>query len=119
MAALDFPIEFESEVPHFDEETKQMAENRLMKLAEGHKDMVGAAISVREPAREADPFLYEARVVVYARPEDIAATKQDDTLEGALKAALTAVERQIRQKREKLGEPWKRPDVPGSPEYDL
>lgn len=113
---LDFTIEFESEVPNFDETYKQEAEESLLDLAEGHTDITGAAVSVTQPAKEEDPFIYEARVVVYARPKNIAATKQDETLEGALKSALSAVERQVRKKRQKLGEPWKRPDIPGSPQ---
>lgn len=92
-----------------------MVENRLLSLAEGHTDLIGAAVAVRQPAREADPFIYEARIVVYTRPENMAAVKKDDTKEGALKAALNAIERQVREKREKLGQPWKRPDIPGSP----
>jgi hypothetical protein len=116
MALLDFTIEFDTEVPHFDEALKREAENRLIALAEDHTDLTGAAVAVTQPAREAVPFIYQARVVVYTRPDNIAAIKKDDTLEGALKAALSAVERQVREKRKKLGEPWKRPDLPGTGE---
>ena len=111
MALPDFTIEYDSEVPNFPEELKQEVETRLSTLAEGHTDMTGAAVGVTQPARAQDPFIFQARIVVYTRPEDIAAVKKDGTLEGAIKAALTAIERQIREKRKKLGEPWKRPDL--------
>jgi ribosomal subunit interface protein len=114
MAMLDFTIEFDSQVPHFDEKLKQEIEDRLTKLAKGHTDLTGAAVAVTQPARETDPFIYQVRIVTYTRPEDIAAVKKDDTLEGATKKALNAIERQVRKKREKLGKPWKRPDVPGT-----
>ena len=113
---LDFPIEFESDVPHFDERMKQEVENRLQDLAGDHQDLTGAAVAIRQPAREVEPFIYEARVVVYMRPDNIVSVKKDDTLEGALKGAMNAIERQVREKRKKLGEPWKRPDLPGTPE---
>ncbi len=77
--------------------------------------MVGAAVAVTAPGRGAEPFLYQARVVVYARPEDIAAVKQDDTIRAALHEALSAVERQVHEKRERLGQPWKRNDLQGKP----
>lgn len=110
----DFTIEFESEVPHFDESLKQEVENRLQKLARGHTDMVGAAVSVKQPAKTETGFIYRARIVAYVRPENIAAVEKDDTVEGALKGALKALEKQIRKKREKLGEPWKRDDIPST-----
>jgi hypothetical protein len=91
-------------------------EDRLLALTDGHTDLVGAAISATEPAQgAAQPFIFEVRIVVYTRPNDIAAVKQGDTLQAALKAALTAVERQVREKREKLGKPWERSDIPSAP----
>ena len=116
MALLDFTIEFDSEVPHFDEMLKQEIENRLEALAEGHSDLTGAAVAVTQPARTTEPYIFQVRIVVYTRPKYIVAVEKDDTLEGAVKGALSAIERQVRKKREKLGEPWKRPDFPGSPQ---
>ncbi len=109
---LDFTIEFNSEgigqemeMALFDE-----TDRRLRKLAEGHNDLVGAAVNLRVPAHEETPPLYEVTVVVYARPKQVAATEKRDTPTGALKGALSAVERQIREKRAKLGRRWERPD---------
>ena len=50
-----------------------------------------------------------ARVVVYIRPENIAGVAQDETAEKALRGALQAVERQVRERRDKLREPYKQP----------
>ena len=60
-------------------------------------------------AKGESSYQYEATVVVYARPENIAATEKEDNPTTALKGALSAVERQVRQKRDKLGKPWQRP----------
>lgn len=88
------------------QDDKEELENRLRDLASGHTDLVGAAVAVSAPGRgEEDPFLYQVRIVVYSRPKYIAAVKKDDTVQGALKEALSAVERQVREKREKLDEP--------------
>jgi ribosome-associated translation inhibitor RaiA len=111
MSLSDFYIDYESDVPNFGEELKAEVKNRLRDLSNKHTVMVGAAVAVNAPVTSETPFLYQARVVVYARPKDVAAVKKDETIQGALKAALSAVERQIREKREKLGEPWKRNDL--------
>lgn len=111
MNELDFTIEFHSEFTNKEFETDLMAEaeQRLRKLARGHSDMTGAAVNMRQPAKKVTPPLHEATIVVYTRPEHIAATEKADTPQAALKGALEAVERQIRQKRDKLGRPWEKP----------
>jgi hypothetical protein len=43
------------------------------------------------------------------RPDNLASVEKAETDEGALKGALTAVERQVRESREKLRETWKQP----------
>lgn len=99
----DFPIEFHSEIDSQDFDLYAEAEERLRKLAKGHTDITGASIVVELPAeKRSTPFVYRARVVVYSRPEYISAEEQADDAYTALKVALSAVERQVRQKREKL-----------------
>ena len=60
-------------------------------------------------AKTETPFLYEVTVVVYSRPEEIAATTKEADPVIALKDTLSAVERQVREKRAKLRDRWKRP----------
>lgn len=111
MSELDFTIEFNGEglseaveSSMFDE-----ADLRLRELADDHDDLTGAAINIRQPAHANTPYLYEATVVVYARPKNIASTEKDADPVIALKEALNAVERQVRKKREKLSKHWERP----------
>jgi ribosome-associated translation inhibitor RaiA len=115
MGSADFYIDYDSEVPDFTNDLKAEVEKRLRDLAGEDTDMVGAAVAVTAPGRGAHPYLYQARVVVYARPEDIAAVKQDKNVQIALRDALAAVERQVHEKRERLGKPWERSDLQGKP----
>jgi ribosome-associated translation inhibitor RaiA len=85
------------------------AEGRLRALMEGHTDIVDASVAVEELTGDTTPHLYEVRVVVYIRPEDIVAVEKHETAQGALKGALDAIERQVRERRAKLREIWKRP----------
>lgn len=111
MTELDFTIEFNGEGLGESEEAAMFAEadTRLRELAGDHRDMTGAAINVREPAQGADGFLYEATVAVYIRPEQLAASKINKDPMMALKDALDAVERQVREKRARLRRRWERP----------
>jgi ribosome-associated translation inhibitor RaiA len=109
MEELDFTLEFNSAGVNEDLETILFdhADDRLRTLKGDHRDMVGAAVNIREPAHGETAYLYEATVVIYIRPENIAATEKADNPTTALKGALTAVERQVREGRKKRKEKWK------------
>ena len=105
----EFAFEFFNTTDVEDEELRQMAEDRLRALTKGHKDLTGAAVSLEPMSGDTTPHLFRARVVVYIRPENIAATEKSDSERGALKGALDAVEKQVRDKRERLGNRWSQP----------
>lgn len=110
MDELDFTIEFNSNL-HQQAEAGLFAtaDDHLRALAKGHDDLTGAAINIREPAKGEKGYLFEATVVVYARPQHVSATEKNEDVQIALKGALDAVERQIRDRRAKLRRRWERP----------
>ena len=104
----EFDYQFHSEVDRPLDDLKAEVEARLRRLAEGHTDMIGASVAVDKPAENrSTPFIYRARIVAFVRPEQVAAVEMADTVEGAVTGALQALERQVRERREKLREPWK------------
>lgn len=105
-----FPVEFDAEASELTDELKNQVERDLHQLSDNRRDITGASVAADEPAKGETGYLYEARIVVYQRPENVFAREQQDTLEGALKGAVQAIERQVRQNRNKRGKPWKRPD---------
>lgn len=105
----DFDFEFYSEVPDPDDVMRTEALNSLLELAEGHDDIIGASVALEELTGGTTPHRHQARVVAFIRPDNIAAVEKAETARGALKGALTALERQVRDHREKLRETWKRP----------
>ena len=107
---LDFTIEFKSDLTDkaFEGALMGQAESHLRSLAEEQDDLTGAAVAIREQAAGETP-IYEATVVAYVRPENIAGKEKDESPEAALQGALDAVERQIRKKRERLAERWQQP----------
>jgi ribosome-associated translation inhibitor RaiA len=107
----EFPIEFDLEVPDLAGELRQEAEQRLQALSKGHTDLIGASVALDQPAHGKTGFIYQARIVVYMRQENVYSSEKQETIEGALKGALGAIERQVRERRNTHGEPWKRSDL--------
>jgi ribosome-associated translation inhibitor RaiA len=100
----DFEFEFHHEAPLVDEGVRAETEDRLRRLADGHRDMIGASVATDYVA----PYEYRARVVVYMRPENLTAEEKDDSAETALRSAVHSIERQVRSQREKRREFWRR-----------
>ena len=111
MNELDFTIEFNSDLEDvsFEERLFLEADSRLRALAKGHTDITGAAVTIRKPAEAQTAPLFLATVVAYVRPANVVGKEKQDNAIGALKGALDAVERQVRDKRDKLRESWKQP----------
>lgn len=105
----NFDFEFYSELPNLSDDLRLKVQNRLKKLAGGKRDMTGASVAIEPIAHGETPHFYQARIVAYIKPENIVAVEKGENVEVALKGALDAVERQVRSRREKFGEPWKRP----------
>jgi ribosome-associated translation inhibitor RaiA len=107
--SAEFDFEYYSELDRPDSELREEAEFRLRELASGHSDMIGAAVAIEMLAGGGTTYLYQARVVAYIRPDNIAAVAKAETTTAALSEALKAVERQVRERRNKFQEPWKQP----------
>ena len=109
---LQFDFEFYAEgleSTAMEEELLLEADSRLRKLAEGHRDMIGASVAVEKPAEAETGFVYRARVVAYIKPDNIVAVEKEDAAISALKQALEAVERQVRERRQKIRDSWQQP----------
>lgn len=112
MPQMAFEFEFYSESlpnPQLEDDLRAEAGRRLQALATGHDDMVGASVAIEKPVHGETAHLYEARVVAYIKPENIVAVEKEDGAMAALQAALDAVERQVRERREKRRKPWEQP----------
>ena len=79
MSELDFTLELTSEHLHKTTEYDLFveAETRLKHLAEGHTDLIGAAVNISRPSSGEAVPLHGVTVVVYSRPKHIAATKKE------------------------------------------
>jgi ribosome-associated translation inhibitor RaiA len=110
---FNFEFEFQSklgDIGELEDKLYNEADSRLRKLTKGHTDITGASI-ILEPVVQGTQtsYLIRARVIAYTRPDYINGEEEADTALAALKGALSAVERQVRDKRDKLRETWKQP----------
>jgi ribosome-associated translation inhibitor RaiA len=100
MEFTNLPIDFYNEA-NDDDTLFDESDARIRKLARGHTDIVGASVTLRPEAQKRDNE-FEATVVLYISPEQVAATACAPQPLAALKQALDEVERQVYRKREKL-----------------
>ncbi|MBN2499460.1 MAG: hypothetical protein JXB38_01760 [Anaerolineales bacterium] len=114
MSELDFHIDFFIEVPDLEESTQAETRQRLFGLTEAHRDLTGAAVSVEEIAGVEDPFLYQARIVAYMRPENIAVVEKRETPDMALEDAVSTLEQRIQAERARRRKTWERADLQGN-----
>ena len=108
MEAITIPIEYQSDTPELDDELKEKTEKRLHKLTRRHRDITRVMISVKTTSGNTQPRDYRVSVNVSRKPDDANATGSGATVNKALSDALAAVERQVRQQREKLRQRRKR-----------
>ena len=100
----DFPFDFEfyNETEQPDAPFYDLAFEKIVDTAEGHSDITGASVSMEELSSDETPHAFQARVVLYVRPENIAATEVIPDAQDALQAALDSAIEQVREKRNKL-----------------
>jgi hypothetical protein len=100
----EFPFDFEfyNETNLPDSEFYELAYDEIMDISGDHNDIVGASVSLKELSSGETPHAYQARVVLYVRPNNISATEVLPSAVDALKNALDAAINQVRKKRNKL-----------------
>jgi ribosomal subunit interface protein len=108
-----FEFHFDPEVGDT-EDLREMVLQRLDRLAKGHTDFVDASIVVETESKAETPHAFRARIVLHVRPNRIVGQETAEEPVVALRAALQAVERQLREKRAELGRPWEGPNNPKS-----
>ena len=103
MDNANFPVEFSNEIDDIkknENEYYALAVDRLSKLAEGYVDILGAAVSFKQPAKERQTtYKNEVTIIVYMGSDHIAATQMGEFFLSTLDGALNAVERQVRERR--------------------
>jgi hypothetical protein len=104
MGSLDFHVDFNIEVENISDQFNIEAEQALRELAAHHSDLTGASVSLENIVKTESPYLYQVRIVLYKRPEDIAVVEKGVEPMVALKGAIDALKGKVRDSREKLAQ---------------
>lgn len=104
----DFAFEFHTNVPGADL-LRTDVEAQLRDLAAGHKDLTGASVALEQPVQAESSYLYQARVVAYMRPANMVGVERHEMATAALRGAVEAVERQVRERRTRRKQSARRP----------
>ncbi|MGV8025021.1 MAG: HPF/RaiA family ribosome-associated protein [Anaerolineaceae bacterium] len=106
MVGKSFPIEFNNEIDDVKKSENKiytLAVDRLRKLAEGHNDISGGVVNLKQPAKGHETsYIFEVTIIVYMGGSDqIVSTEKGEQFQSTLDSALDAVERQVREHRNK------------------
>jgi ribosome-associated translation inhibitor RaiA len=104
----DFAFEFHTDVPGADLLLRDV-EVQLRHLAAGHKDLTGASVALEQPVPAESAYLYQARVVAYMQPANMVGVERHEMATAALRGAVEAVERQVREQRSRRKQRARRP----------
>lgn len=104
MGSSEFYVDFNIDVPDIGEAFVEEAERRLRGMADGHTDIVGAAVALEKPVKAETAYLHEVRIVLYKKPQVLTVTEEHADPMAALRGALDALEGQVVKSREKLRE---------------
>ena len=101
---LKFPFDFEfyNETNLPDPAFYDLAYREITDAAEGHRDITGASVTLKELTSEETPHAYQAVVTLYVRPTNMSAKKVRPKALNALQGALDAAIKQVREKRQQL-----------------
>jgi ribosome-associated translation inhibitor RaiA len=77
-----------------------LAVDRLSKLADGHNDISGGVVNLKQPAKgHQTSYINEVTIIVYMGSDHIAATEKGEQFQSTLDGALDAVERHVHERR--------------------
>lgn len=98
MNSTDFYVEFESDVPEFDDQFKTAARMRLRGLAVPHHEIDHAKVAVTQAKQGREAIQFQASVTLYTHLGNLTVTKEDYRMVEALDKALAEIEQQIHAK---------------------
>jgi len=83
-------------------------EKKLNGFEEGHHDISGAHLSIKQMSGKPTVNEYEAKLTLYHKPDHIVGSYRSFSIQEALQEAFSAAERQLRKSRKAIRDRRKR-----------
>ncbi len=96
---MSVPIEFHLDNLKITDSLKNKVEQHCVSWTEGHHDISNIYISVKQVSGKKSIHDYEAKVVLYHRPDHIVVTHRSPGIPEAITAVIHSVERRLRETR--------------------
>ena len=80
-------------------DTQIWISNKLDQFEEGHHDISGAHLSVKQMSGKPTVNTYEAKLTLYHKPDHIVGSHKSKSIPSAIQEAVTSAERQLRNSR--------------------
>lgn len=108
MEPTSFLIEYHSDTPELTDEVKAKIARKIEKLSRGNSDLTAASIAVTTNSGDSQPREYRMRILLTSKLADVTVTEKGGSLPSVVTEALDALERQVRQQRDRRRESRKR-----------
>ena len=92
-------IEFHLDNVKISQQLEQKVRDRFAVWKRGHHDITQAYVSLKQLSGKKSVHEYEAKIVLYHRPENIVAGHRASQIPEALTGAVQTIERQLRETR--------------------
>jgi len=89
-------------------DTQNWISKKLNGFEEGHHDISGAHLSIKQMSGKPTVNQYEAKLTLYHKPEQIVGSYKSKSIPEAIQEAFTAAERQLRKSRRAIRDRRKR-----------
>lgn len=90
------------------DDTYDWITTRLNGLEEGHTDITGAHLSIKQLSGKPTVNEYEAKLTLYHKPDNISGSHKSPLIPEAIQEAYSSVERQLRKQRNAIRDRRKR-----------
>jgi ribosome-associated translation inhibitor RaiA len=105
---MSIPIELHLDHVKISEQLESKLKKKINDWERGHRDITGAYVSLKQLSGKPTVHEYEAKIVLYHRPENVVATHRSSSIPDALTGAAQTAERLLRRQRESFRDRRKR-----------
>jgi ribosome-associated translation inhibitor RaiA len=113
---MSVPIEFHLDNLKISQDLRDKVTQHCDKWTEGHHDISNIYFSVKQVSGKKSVHEYEAKVVLYHRPDHIVVTHRSPGIPEVVTAVIHSVERRIRETRKQYRDKRKRARTDIAPE---
>lgn len=108
---MAIPVEIHLDHLQISQDSRAWIYDKLDQMENGYHDITKAHLSVKQLSGKPTVNKYEAKLLLYHKPENIVGSYKSELIPEAIQSAFAAAERQLRKSRTASKERRRRPHV--------